>query len=132
MSETKYVQYGDKKMPIGNLTLEQAKQTMARFFPELADPKIETKKSGDETVYVFTKQAGRKGAPTSAPWEVEERLDNARLIAAAPDLLEACELAEAAIKSLMDELAQQRATDWGVVNDALVKIGNARARVTGK
>lgn len=58
----KYAQYGDKKMDLGELTLERAKEIMARFFPELAEPKIETKKDGEDTVYVFTKQAGRKGS----------------------------------------------------------------------
>ncbi len=61
MAEDKFVQYGDKKMPLGNLTLEQGKQVMARYFPELADPKIETKKDGDKTIYTFSKKAGHKG-----------------------------------------------------------------------
>jgi hypothetical protein len=43
-------------------TLEQAKQIMARHFPELADPDVKTERAGDDTVYVFTKKAGRKGA----------------------------------------------------------------------
>jgi hypothetical protein len=44
------------------MTLDQAKQVMARHFPELAQPKVETKQNGDKTYYVFTKQAGRKSA----------------------------------------------------------------------
>lgn len=57
----KYAQYGDKKMELGDLSLDKAKEIMARFFPELAEPKIETKKDGEDTIYVFSKQAGRKG-----------------------------------------------------------------------
>ena len=65
MAETKKIQYGDRtlELPAG-MTLEEAKAQMARFFPELAEPKIETKKDGDTTTYVFSKQAGRKGAQT--------------------------------------------------------------------
>ncbi len=65
----RYVQYGDRKMPLEpGVTLEQAKELMARHFPELADPKVETKNDGETTVYVFTKKAGHKGAgaPPSA------------------------------------------------------------------
>ena len=40
----KHIVYGDKRleMPDG-MTLEQAKAQMARFFPELAEPNVETK-----------------------------------------------------------------------------------------
>ena len=61
---SKFIQYGNKTltMPEG-MTLEQAKQLMARHFPELAEnPKVDTKKEGDDTTYIFSKQAGRKGA----------------------------------------------------------------------
>ena len=63
MLETKKIKYGDRtlELPAG-MTLEEAKAQMARFFPELAEPKIETKKDGDDTTYVFSKQAGRKGS----------------------------------------------------------------------
>jgi len=58
----KFVQYGDRRMPLeGDMTKDQAKDLMQRFFPELGDPAIETKKEGDDTVYVFSKRAGRKG-----------------------------------------------------------------------
>lgn len=61
MSE-RFVKYGDKRMPVDDgMTLDQIKTIMARHFPELADPKVETKKDGETTVYVFSKQAGRKG-----------------------------------------------------------------------
>lgn len=64
MSETngkKWISYGDKKFPMDGYTLDQAKQIMARHFPELADPDVKTEKSGDDTIYTFTKKAGRKG-----------------------------------------------------------------------
>lgn len=64
MSNERYIRYGDKTLPMpAEMTLEQAKAVMARHFPELAEnPKVETKKDGDKTTYVFSKQAGRKGA----------------------------------------------------------------------
>ncbi len=63
-----FIQYGDRRLDMGDLTLDQAKQIMARHFPELADPKVDNKtaKNGD-VVYTFTKKAGRKGAPQNAP-----------------------------------------------------------------
>lgn len=63
--EEKFIKYGDKVTPMpAGMTLEQAKHQMARFFPELADPSVETKKDGDKTTYVFSKKAGRKGLYT--------------------------------------------------------------------
>lgn len=60
---TKRIKYGDKTIDMPDaMTLEQAKEQMARFFPELAEPAVETKKDGDNTIYVFSKKAGRKGA----------------------------------------------------------------------
>jgi PRTRC genetic system protein C len=58
-----YIKYGDRKLEMEGLTLEQAKSLMARHFPELADPQVNRKeeKNGD-VVYTFTKKAGRKGA----------------------------------------------------------------------
>lgn len=61
MSE-KFIKYGDRKMPMGDLTIEQAKALMARHFPELADPEVKPIKHGDEvTGYEFSKKAGHKG-----------------------------------------------------------------------
>lgn len=63
MADQRFVKYGDRTMPIeAGLTLEQVKAVMARHFPELAEPNVETKKDGETTTYVFTKRAGRKGA----------------------------------------------------------------------
>jgi PRTRC genetic system protein C len=62
VADQRFVQYGDRVMPIEpGLTLEQVKALMARHFPELAEPNIETKKDKEKTTYVFTKRAGRKG-----------------------------------------------------------------------
>lgn len=58
--------------------------------------------------------------------------DVANLIAAAPGLLNACDLAVSAIESLMDELGGKRATDWGKVNDAMIALGSARAKAKGQ
>src|SRR5260221_9081641 len=60
--------YGQKKIPVpAGWTQEQVKAQMARFFPELADPKIESKKDGDKTEWVFSKKAGTKGAAPAQP-----------------------------------------------------------------
>lgn len=57
------VKYGEKTMELpAGMTLAQAKQQMARFFPELADPDVKTEKQGDDTIHTFSKKAGRKGA----------------------------------------------------------------------
>lgn len=63
MADERLIRYGNQSMPMPDgMTLDQAKAIMARHFPELAEnPKIETKKDGDKTTYVFSKQAGRKG-----------------------------------------------------------------------
>lgn len=70
MSETtgkKFIKYGDKQFPMDDYTFDQAKQVMARHFPELADPEVKTEKQGDDTIYTFTKKAGRKGAGKNVP-----------------------------------------------------------------
>jgi PRTRC genetic system protein C len=63
MSDTRVIRYGDREFPLEpGMTLDQAKDLMARHFPELANPKIDTKKTADKTTYIFSKQAGHKGA----------------------------------------------------------------------
>lgn len=59
----RYIKYGNQTQPMPDgMKLDEAKAIMARHFPELAEnPKVETKKDGDKTTYVFSKQAGRKG-----------------------------------------------------------------------
>ncbi len=67
MAEQRMVQYGDRELPLPEgLTLDETKEMMRRFFPELADPKVDTQKKGDKTVYVFSKKAGTKGADPDA------------------------------------------------------------------
>jgi hypothetical protein len=56
-----FIKYGDRIMPMGDVTLEQAKTTMSRFFPELAEPEVKKEEKDGDTTYVFTKKAGRKG-----------------------------------------------------------------------
>lgn len=63
MTSQMFAVYGGKKMPVPQGTaLPELKTLMARFFPELAEAKVETKTEGDVTTYVFSKQAGQKGA----------------------------------------------------------------------
>ena len=43
----KFVEYGGKRFSLDEgMTLDDAKDVMARHFPELAEPKVETKKEG--------------------------------------------------------------------------------------
>jgi hypothetical protein len=73
MAEKHLVEYGGKRFPVPDgMTQEQVKAQMARFFPELAHPKIENKKDGEATVWVFSKQAGTKGAEAFDAWCIVE------------------------------------------------------------
>jgi hypothetical protein len=57
------LRYGDKEFTLDEgMTLDQAKAIMARHFPELADPQVDTKQEEGATVYVLAKKAGKKGA----------------------------------------------------------------------
>lgn len=47
------------------------------------------------------------------------------------ELLEACKLVEPAITSLLDELGQRKAIDWGLVNDCLIAVSKAITRAEG-
>jgi PRTRC genetic system protein C len=65
MTKTITVQYGNQTMDVPDgMTLEQLKEQMCRFFPELSEPKIDTQKDGEKTTYVFSKKVGTKGADT--------------------------------------------------------------------
>jgi len=67
MADKHLVEYGGKRFPVPDgMTQEQVKAQMARFFPELAHPKIENKKDGEAIVWVFSKQAGIKGVTAEA------------------------------------------------------------------
>ncbi len=57
-----WIQYGDKKLPMGDMKLSDALDVMKRHFPELANCKSEEKKDGEDTIYVVSKQAGTKGS----------------------------------------------------------------------
>jgi len=89
MTETKprFVAYGDKRFSMtDDMTLDQAKDIMARHFPELADPQIDTRKEDAGTVYVFSKKAGRKGTRSSPVQTARRRLLRAKP-APVPDAL---------------------------------------------
>lgn len=76
---SRWIRYGDKKIPMPpEMNLEKAKEIMARHFPELAEPKVETQTEDGAQVYVFTKQMGRKGASahTPGPWTLSNRYDD--------------------------------------------------------
>ena len=61
-TKQRFFKYGGQTGQVDDdLTLEDVKSQMARFFPELSEPKVETVKKDDVTTYVFSKQAGRKG-----------------------------------------------------------------------
>ena len=62
----------------------------------------------------------------------KEAQANARLIAAAPDLLEALKMLQKATISLMGEAVDRKAADWGLVNDAMVDATKAIARAEVK
>ena len=62
---------------------------------------------------------------------------NAHLIAAAPEMLEALKLVDPVIKEIFKEQGQafrkgaKGATQWGIVNDGLVKVAKAIAQAQG-
>ena len=61
-----------------------------------------------------------------------EDILHARLIAAAPDLLEACKQVDSMAGTLMDELGKGPATNWGVVNKCLCDCARAIAKAEEK
>jgi hypothetical protein len=67
------------------------------------------------------------------PEEWERDLANARLIAAAPELLEAVKAMQLACDEWAAEFTQKtREINWAVVNDAYIKASNAIAKAEGK
>lgn len=134
MSEQKFIRYGDRTMPLEpGMTLEQARELMARHFPELADPKIETVKKDDKVTYVFSKKAGHKGKGG----------DQARVLAAlnrvgAAEIIDSSVLravttgqlrADADVNALQEVVAQLRDESSAVraTADALLDAPMARA-----
>ena len=55
-----------------------------------------------------------------------------RLIAKAPEMRRAIEHLRAAVDTLSDEVTHVRATQWGIVNDALSESGALLARIEGE
>ena len=58
--------------------------------------------------------------------------ENANLVAAAPEMLEALKQVAPMAKSLMDELGNRKAVDWGLVNDCLIAVQRAVAKAEGR
>lgn len=61
----------------------------------------------------------------------EESEANARLISAAPEMLEALKQVNPMASSLMDELGNRKAANWGLVNDCLVAVHKAISKAEG-
>ncbi len=51
--------------PDSTLSVEEVRRQLAEFFPELTNADTREEKRGDETVFVFSKRIGTKGAPPS-------------------------------------------------------------------
>ncbi len=47
--------------PDPSLTVEQVKETMTSFFPELATATVQERQRGEDTVYEFQRRVGTKG-----------------------------------------------------------------------
>jgi len=47
--------------PDANLPVEEVKQMMSDFFPELANAEVKEAKRGDDDLYEFVKKVGVKG-----------------------------------------------------------------------
>ncbi len=47
--------------PGENLTVEQVKQQLAQFMPELGNAQVQERKEADNTVYEFQRRVGTKG-----------------------------------------------------------------------
>ena len=47
--------------PYPELTPDEVRQAMTPFYPELSNSEIKESKSGDDTVYAFSRRVGTKG-----------------------------------------------------------------------
>ena len=47
--------------PDPNMTVDEVRQSMVNFFPELANAETETKKRGNDEIITFKKRVGTKG-----------------------------------------------------------------------
>lgn len=79
---------------------------------------------GEDTTVVCSVNRPAGGDPNVAD-------ANARVLAAAPELLDACNLLRAAVDTLLGELAGRKAADWATINNALVDSGRAILKAEG-
>jgi PRTRC genetic system protein C len=59
--------YENKEYPDPDpaLSVEEVRQSMANFFPELSNSETKEIKNGDNTVYTFSKRVGTKGGAST-------------------------------------------------------------------
>jgi hypothetical protein len=70
--------------------------------------------------------------PTVVPSPHEERVANARLIAAAPDLLNACGMAQRLIEDMARVVGKRALRDYAFFNDALIALRKAVDKAFGQ
>jgi len=60
---TRIFKYEGKEYPDPDpsLPVEEVRQSMANFFPELSNAETKETKKGDDTIYAFEKRVGTKG-----------------------------------------------------------------------
>jgi hypothetical protein len=70
--------------------------------------------------------------PTVLPAPREERVANARLIAAAPDLLKACTMAQLLIEDMSRFAGEMALRDYALLDDALIALRKAVDKAFGQ
>ena len=70
--------------------------------------------------------------PAVVPTPREERVANARLIAAAPDLLKACAMAQRLIEDMARVVGKRALRDYAFFNDALIALRKAVDKAFGQ
>ena len=70
--------------------------------------------------------------PTVVPAPREERVANARLIAAAPDLLKACAMAQRLIEDMSRFVGKRAPRDYALLDDATIALRKAVDKAFGQ